>query len=395
MGSGDTGRIVPDGRWRLPRRDLLLIPGLAVLTLVLLAGLMELVARGLFRQSQTSTMACLVVNDPATGVRGIPGTRCRQKAFESALIDYRFNDCASAPAGTYRIVLIGSSVAYGMHVQQPDSFAARLAPLLARRTGYPVDVYDEAMQWGLPASMPLRGSAILAPRPDMILYTLTPFDIANARLLLPFVGGVQEAVNLPGLAHPQAPAAAGTTGRRTLLALPGRAWARLIGMLGDTRSVFMLQHFLFLSQSQYLGHTLTQGSAVDYLRVPPSAALADGLAVFRDALTRVAARAYAAGVPLVVTLLPSRPQAIMLSNGAWQPGYDPDQLARLVRPIVEAAGGRYVDMTRGLRDRPDAGGLFFSVDEHLPPAGHAMFAALLADALMRDHAVPRHARSVR
>lgn len=363
----------------------------AVATLIVLAAVSEGAARLLFRQSATSTMTCLVVTDRASGVRALPGSSCRQQIFESPLVDYRFNDCGfrtpqpcrPAPVGTYRIVLIGSSVGYGMHVAQPLGFAARLGPILSGRTGRPVDVFNESMQWGMPAGVALRTDAMLRPHPDMVLWALTPFDIENVRLILPYLPGVQDELSLPAKAGSTPPAEPA----RGLTSIPGRAWRRLTAELADTRTVFMLQHFLYRSQSQYLSHTLAQGASVDYLRVPTPAPLQDNLAVFAEMLGRVAARARAAGVPLVVTLLPSRAQAIMLSNRRWDSGYDPDQLGRLLRRIAEAKGARYVDMTPGLEAIPDAGQLYFSVDEHLPPAGHRMLAELLANALIRADAV--------
>ncbi len=364
----------------------------AAATLIVLAAVGEGAARLLFRQSATSTMTCLVVTDRSTGVRALPGSSCQQQIFESPLVDYRFNDCGfrtpqpcrPAAAGTYRIVLIGSSVGYGMHVAQPLGFVARLGPILSSRTGRPVDVFNESMQWGMPAGVALRTDAMLRPRPAMILWALTPFDIENVRLILPYVPGVQDEQSLPAKSGSAAPAAEPA---RSLSSIPGRAWRRLTTELAGTRTVFMLQHYLYRSQSQYLGHTLAQGASVDYLRVPAPAPLQDNLAVFAELFGQVAARARAADVPLVVTLLPSRAQAIMLSNRRWDAGYDPDQLGRLLRRIVEARGARYVDMTPGLEAIPDAGQLYFSVDEHLPPAGHRMLAELLADALIRSNAV--------
>jgi hypothetical protein len=373
-------------------RRILAIMLIAAATLMALALLSEGVAHLLFRQSTTSTMACLVATDAGTGVRGRPNSSCQQKIFESPLVEYRFNACGfrtpqacgPAPAGTYRIVLIGSSLAYGMHATQPASFAARLGPLLSGRLDRPVDVFNQAMQWGLPASIALHTDAILAPHPDMILWTLTPFDIENAGLILPYIPGVQDTLSVGGSGgstdaapHPQG-----------LASVPGRAWRKLISYLSDTRTVFMLQHALYRSQSQYMSHTLTQGHAVDYLRVPTDPALKDGLAIFAQSVDRIAARARQSGVPLVVTLLPSRPQAIMLSNRSWDSGYDPNHLGQLLRPIVEKAGGRYIDMTPGLEAMPDAGQNYFSVDEHLPPAGHEMLATLLSDALVRAKAIP-------
>lgn len=364
-------------------------------------GGVEILARFLFRESSTTTLACLVTSDASTGVRAKPNTECHQKIFESEAVDYRFNGCGfrtpqscrEAPVGAYRIVLIGSSIPFGMHVAREQSFAAKLGPALAKRTRRPIDVFNESMQWGTPASLALRTSPMVEAQPDMILWTLTPFDIANGRLILPYIGGVQEAFEAPALkiSGPSAPSAAPAP--HSLITVPARAWRRLISELSATRTVFMLQHYLYRSQSQYLSHTLAQGPAIDYLRNSPSPALEAGLASFKRSLDVVAKRAREAKVPLVVTLLPSRSQMIMLADRDWPKGYDPHLLGRLVQRIALSQGARYVDMTKEVARQSNAGDLFFPVDEHLPPAGHTMLASSLSDALVRTNAIPHEGPS--
>lgn len=354
----------------------------------------ELLARSLFRESPTSTLACLVAGDAATGVRAKPNTACHQKIFESEAVDYRFNacgfrtpqGCGPVPTGAYRIVLIGSSISFGMHVTREQSFAAKLGPALAERTHRSIDVFNESMQWGTPASLALRTAPMVAAHPDMILWTLTPFDIINGRLILPYIAGVQEAVEAPVPHAGGVPAPA--LEPHTPAMLPARAWRRLIAELSATRTIFMLQHYLYRSQSQYLSRTLAKGQGVDYLRDWPTPALEADLVSFARSLDVVAARAREAGVPLVVTLLPSRSQMIMLADHDWPAGYDPRLLGRLVQRTVAAHGAHYVDMTREVAGQSDAGDLFFPVDEHLPPEGHTMLARRLADALVRADAIP-------
>lgn len=369
---------------------------IAAATLVLLACVSEGVARLMFRDSSTTTLKCLIMTDRSTGVRGIPGSSCQMKSLESPLVDYHFNacgfrtpqPCGPPPTGTYRIVLIGSSFAYGMHVAQADSMAAKLGPMLSQRTGMPVDIFNEGMQWGTPGALSQHIDDVLRMKPDMILWALTPLDAQNALSVLPFVSNEQPGYSLPSArkAADAAPVAAPKP------ALPVRAWRRFIGALSDTRTVFLLQHYLYRSQSQFLDHALAQGDAIDYLRVPTPPALQSGLDDFAMVSRRIADRAQAAHVPLVVTPLPLRAQAVMLTNSDWDhKRFDPSRLGRALRTIVEANGARYVDMTEGLASKPQAGQLYFSVDEHLPPQGHTMLAEQLSDALMRAHALPSRA----
>lgn len=366
----------------------------ALATLIAFAAISEGAARLLLTQSSTTTVQCLIVNDPATGVRGIPGSTCHQKAYESPLITYHFNacgfrtpqSCGPAPAGTYRIVLLGSSVALGMNVEQPQSFAGVLGPMLSSRLDQRIDVFNEAMQWGLPAGIARRGDRLTMPHPDMILWPLTPFDITNAGLVLPYIGGVQEGVSVSDPATP--PATSTTPPAKGWATLPGRIWKRLIGPVSDSRTVLLLQNLLFRSDSQYLSHIQAQGEDADYLRTPPPPALKSHLATFAEALGQVARQAQAARVPLVVTLLPSRAQAVMIADRKRDAGYDAQQLGHLLRPIVEQAGGQYLDMTPGLDRYPGASQRYFRVDEHLPPDGNVMLARLLTDALAKSRVIP-------
>ena len=56
----------------LPRRDWILLPALALMTIVLMAGSTELFARLIFRRDDDEVGKLHRVNDPSTGARGIP-----------------------------------------------------------------------------------------------------------------------------------------------------------------------------------------------------------------------------------------------------------------------------------------------------------------------------------
>lgn len=334
------------------------------------------VARSLFWNTKTSEATCLIENDRLTGVRGVPGGFCREKIFESQVNDYRLNPCGfrtaqpcqPAAAGIFRIVLIGSSFNYGMHVDQSDMYVTRLAPMLSQQLKRPVDIYNESMIAGFPASWALRANSVIQPRPSLILWPVTPMDIRNPFILPPnaFEEGAKDRAVPP------------------LAGIPQWAWRKFVARITETRPVFMLQHYLYGSQSQYLSHTLAEGHEVDYLRVPEPAAVARDMALFARNFHVVAARAKAANIPLVVTLLPTREQAIMLSNRNWDKGYDPNQLGRLIRGVVEAEGEKYIDMSAGLESMPDPSHGYLAVDGHPTAEGHRMFATLLGNALARS-----------
>jgi hypothetical protein len=178
---------------RLKRRDWILLPCAFLGTLILLGGGVELVARSVFSQSQTGLAQCMVLNDATTGARGIPNSVCYEKVAESPKIEFRFNgcghragmECGPKPAGTYRIVMTGSSMPMGAMVQQRESFAALLPKALSEETGRRVELYNESMEWGFTHSVTLRFKDVLAAKPDLVLWILTPADVERASLVLP------------------------------------------------------------------------------------------------------------------------------------------------------------------------------------------------------------------
>ncbi len=161
---------------KLGRRDWLLLPLLGPLTLVLMAVSSEFVARRYFGESKTSLNNCLVLNDAATGVRGIPNPVCWEKIPESPLIEYKLDcsgfrtgmACGPKPPGTYRIVRMGSSVAMGERVPIENTFATLLPNEISPPPGRRAELYNEAMGYGFPRNTVLRFDKVLAAKPAQI-----------------------------------------------------------------------------------------------------------------------------------------------------------------------------------------------------------------------------------
>lgn len=380
------------------KRDWLLLPLLSLATLAIVVTSTEVVARKIYRQSSTSTLSCLVLNDAKTGVRGIPNAVCSEKIFESGLVQYKFNDCGyrtgqscsvKAP-GTFRIVLLGSSLAEGMRVSQDQIFASKLPLELSRISGRKVEIYNEAMQWGTPTSIALRADDIFAAKPDLVLWTITPWDIENVSLILPYIAGVQGEYT-GGSAAPeetdQTPkdlesrVIAAFRKRRSPLATVRAAWLRLMAPLSDTRTAFMLQHLLYKSQSQFIRNYLMQGDSAGYLRVPASDSWNARLSKFDQDFKVVAAKTRSAGIPLVVVLLPDRAQAILEADGTSSHESDPEALGRELKPIVQRDGGIYIDVLHDFRDLADPEELYLPIDGHLDSEGHTILSNFLAKEL--------------
>jgi hypothetical protein len=367
---------------RLPRRDRILLPCVFFGTVILLGGGAELVARLVFTQSQTGIERCTVLNDATTGVRGIPNSVCFEKSPESANIEFNFNkcghragmECGPKPAHVYRIVMTGSSLALGERVQQQESFAALLPTALSLKTGRSVELYNESMFWGYTHSVTLRFNDVLAARPDLILWILTPVDVERSFLVLPSPDEI---------------------GQWKSKSLSERIWLRLnsilaseagkaaiTDLLGRSRATLMLRHFLYQSQSLYVNAALAGlDNDAGFFRDPMSALWKEGLKQVDSDAATIGAQASNAGVPFAAVYVPNRAQSAMVSMGQWPTGIDPYKLDGQLRLIIESHGGKYIDLLPEFRAVPNPERFYFPVDGHPNPEGHALLTKLLAKEL--------------
>jgi hypothetical protein len=374
----------------VPRRDWILLPALSLLTICLMFVSTELIARWLFPTLPTVGEDCMVFDDLATGARGIPNSVCWEKLPDGELTEYRFNSCGHRAGmecglktpGTYRIVMLGSSIATGMRVPREETFAALLPAELSQRTGRNVELYNEGMPWRSPSVIALHFDEVLATKPDMVLWVLSPTDIWNDSLLSshhPESSPVPDSkASAPGRTAGLVLAAL----YRVMVAFAQRSVPDVVRNLWDRRETgFLLRHYLYESQSQYVMSYLMRARDVEYLRVEPSEEWQTHVQQLDGITAEVEARARAADVPLVAVLVPERAQAAMISMGEWPTGFDPYKLDNELRSMVISHGGTYIDILPALRHilNPEKG--YFSVDGHPDAHGHAMISGLLATEL--------------
>jgi hypothetical protein len=353
------------------RRDFLLMAIIGLLTIIVISVSAEFIARTRYYESATSLNACLDDSDPKLGVRGKPNTVCHEKSLESADVQYRLDargyrsDTAPGPkpATVYRIVLIGSSVPMGERAELKESIAALLAPRLSARTGRKIEVYNEGMAWGFARNTNLRFQDALDVQPDLILWLVTPLDIARSEMTLPHL------VDTP-------PAGNGIESLKNAILKAVRKHGGEI-VIGQ-----VLRHYLYNFQStNETVRSYLQGQSADdesgFLRVAQGPVWQGHWVDFAGHTQDMFARARAAGIPMAVAFAPDREQAAMISLGEWPKDFDPYGIDERVRRLVEADGGTFIELLPRFREVPDSQRLYLPLDGHPTVAGYAF----LSDAL--------------
>lgn len=384
----DSSRIAPPGNApdteRLPLRDWILLPAISLLTIVLIVVSAQLFARRIYTRTDDFATTCVDLGDATTGTRAKPNSSCRFKTYESQLDEYRFNSCGHRTAGecsvkqqgTYRIVMAGSSVAMGYEVPLDKTYGWLLPMRLSQVTGRRIELYNEALLGHGPSVLALHFDDILKARPDLILWTIVPFDIdtektdVNAALPKPDEKGGRVARSWSIVK--------GIFAAKPLPEALGFVWE--LGQRRFTRTPVgaLLVHTICQSNSQYVRSNLMAEDTQGYLRTQPSEDWQRRLASFDKDMAKIESQAKAAGIPLVVVFIPSRVQAVMVSMGQWPAGYDPYQLDNELRTIVERHQASYIDTLPLLRNLPSPEDFYYPADGHPDAAGHAAISDLLA-----------------
>jgi hypothetical protein len=380
------------------QRDWILLPLICVSTVVVLAVSTELTARQFFGASSTKIASCLVLDDTAHGIRGIPNSVCHDKEPESGLVEYKFDcsgyrvgiECRARPEGTYRIVMVGSSMALGQSVPIEQTFGALLPQELSRRTGRNIELYNYGMAYGFPRNVGLRLDDVLAAKPDLILWVWTSLDVKLASYMPSDSGATAAAASQSGIVD--------------LVKSTIRTEIHELGGPPLHATATALNHFFtkYKAPKQFIQ---------SYLDIPPGgegiwdsgpgalkAELSPEWKAYLTGAENSAAavweRATRAGVPIVATMVPNRAHAAMISLGEWPEGYDPFVLSNNLRSIITRLGGQYVDILPDFRAIPHAEQYYPPLGGHPDAALHAIIAGMLAEelttgaipALRADHA---------
>jgi hypothetical protein len=252
-------------------------------------------------------------------------------------------------------------VSQGLYVPYEQTYFARTASELSRIYERPVDVQN----LGVPGSSPFyayrRVQDALALKPDVVLYLLAPFDLEQQI-------DQKELSERDNTIRPPSKAAV----RLTISPLK-----QLEGMLIQSRTVLVAQHYLFQNRETFLRIYMTYGDKADFLRQPFTPAWEQRFANLDLIIGDMAGKLRAAGVPLVVIPVPSRVEAALLSTRELPPHVDPFAFGRRIEMIASKHGAGYVDLMEAFSHIPDPESLFYVVDGHVTSDGQKVIAEYL------------------
>jgi hypothetical protein len=264
----------------------------------------------------------------------------------------------------------------GLGVTQEKTFASILPGELSQLTGRKIELYDEGLTPNHPELIAHWFNQALEPKPDLLLWVVTPYDI-----------------QVSGEAPEEQPEAQAGAVSKTLFFLKNRPKDQ--SLLDAMRTVWteysrtavLLRHTLYKSQSQFLKSYLIGDGVSGYLKEKPSDLWQKRLKLFDGYAASIGAQAKAAGVPLVVVQLPSRAQIIMVASGDQPAGYNPYVLNRELTAIVTSHGAIYMDALPAYRNTYDIDQIFQRADEHPNDEGHNLISRELSE-LLTDGTIP-------
>ena len=366
----------------LPVRDIFLLPAIALATIVLLGLGAEAVARAIFPEQQRD--ACQL--NSRNGGEFKPNCASEVKLAEGPWLQDRYNDCgfrsahscAAEPPGTLRAAVLGTSIARGEWVAYDASFAGRVEADLSRACNRDVDLQNVSIPVSQSADGYLwhlnvdKAERALSLHPQALILVMSPFDLGEYQQM-------PAGLDAASVAAGESAAPAGVSAPTGRAARLHAAWD---WVKNTSRAVLMLQHVMYRDENRYIPMFLKHGDSIDYLRPPFTPVWQMRLRIADLVVQRIADKASAAGVPLIVAFVPQRAQAALSANPAAAKDVDPFALGHALAQSVAAHGATFVDITELTRDVAKQSGLFYPVDTHPTALGHALIARGVERALL-------------
>jgi hypothetical protein len=380
--TGDAPLAPPD------RREMLILVAISLATLCGIAVLAEAGTRVWWPEQERN--ACY---HRVNGVLGRPDLGCtaRIKNAEGAWVEMHYNECGyrsphpcgPKPAGTRRIVVMGTSIAEGLFIPADEQLATRLERDLTRLCGAPVEAQNVATLSLTAEQQPSVMPEVLRLEPDAIILPFAPYDL-NAFDAQP-PQSVVAADSAPAAPPPSAPVVAAAPPAAAPRPRGFSPLTRIRLLTRDSRALLVAQHFMFANEALLI-RAYQMGQEDDALHVPLTPRFvrryAGVEAMLREMNTGLASR----HTPLVVVPVPNRIQAALTSHAVQLPGIDPYAFARELTLAATRAGVRSADPFAAFAGTPHAERLYYVIDGHPTPDAHAILAAAVVRALLADTA---------
>ena len=351
------------------RRELRILVGISLATMIVMAVLAEVGARVAYPRQEEN--ACYRPDR----IRPTAGCRASIKGAEAPWTEMAFNDCgyrsaapcAPRPPGTRRIVLMGKSVSAGLYVRYEDYFGARIERTLTSACGFPVESQSlGTLGIALDRQLDILPE-VLKLAPDAVVLPLEPYDVTY------FADGTFDD-------RPPSPPIE-VVDPAKVVPPHYNLVTRLRLLSRESRALLIAQHFLLMNEN-FLLRAYTLGHEEDTLHTPHSEAYQRRYTRLEAELRTLSAQLRARGVPLIVVTLPNRVQAAMISHRINLPGADPYAFSRDLQAIGARAGVRVVDTFDRVAAQPHGERLFYAVDGHPTAEAHAIVADVLEQSLV-------------
>ena len=345
----------------------------------------EAVGRLVWRQSLTGS--CDFVSTSVVAGPSKPNCHQVDKYFETGAIVSDYNDCGYRTAESclnrdprqLRAVVLGTSITRGYMVDYDSGFAARTTVALHAACNRPVDLQNVSAVIGnddhsLLELIEARSPEIISLRPDVIVLTLSTFDVwKRAEASISPSGAGTGAASQPYF---------------------WQSWRDKIGHFVRYQSHLfaVVRQLVFHDPNLYLKSALANEDEQAYMEQPLSAAWQRRVDALDAVIAAVAAQAHSVQAALVVMFVPGAPQIRL------DPLHAADRqvlaLTRIFREKAEKYGATFVDLDPPMRKQADVPGLFFLGDGHPMAAAHAVMADALSTVLLRDVPPFRNCKSV-
>lgn len=355
-------------RRRLPRRDLVILPLLALATVLVLFGAAEVFSR--VRYPEREADSCKTP-DAVLGYRFRPGCTSTTKAAEGPWTTNGYNacgyrtpePCGPVPAGARRIALIGSSTSSGYLVPYGGTLAAHAAADLTQVCRRPVEVQNLGGVDYTGAKLTARARESLTLAPQALVLVVSPLDLELAQGARTF----QEN---------------GFTVTRS-----NNPVTRLKEALGASRAASVAQHFVLKGDRTYVPTYLRSGDRADFMRAPLPEQWRARVAEFDGRVAGIQAMAARRRVPFVIVFAPQRAQAGLVAGAAGAgsgalAGFDALVLPRALAAAAAAHGAVFVDSDAEIAPGTPTERLFYPVNGHPNAEGHRLIARSLVRRLL-------------